>query len=301
MLDFVSTCFCADSTVGAPMLAFALLSVAANKPNEDRFLIDTKQKIFGVFDGHGGRHCSQYVIEHIGEIYSKCNKTAGGGDGKAQIDGLEGMFFSSDSAGAKKSGKAKAALKSTFKEVDEMFFKELGDEHNVCGSCAVLCVVEDGCVWAANCGDSRAILVQRHERGAVHGVPLTTDLNSSCASEVEKVKKRSTDPDAVRYNERDLMRKSGAGSAAKRVAGSLMVTRALGDGYLKCKDLSMPPFKEHVPYITSTPKVTQLTAAHTQLLAAPTDFAQTWAARADFTQMLAAHTKFTQLLTIGKL
>ena len=245
-------------------------SVAANKPNEDRFFIDTKQSLFGVFDGHGGRHCSEYIIKHVGKVYAKFNP-AGGTDDKPKLEGLEGMFFSSDSAAAvKNSGKAKTALKNTFQEIDVEFFKELGDEHNVCGSCAVLCVVEDGCVWAANCGDSRAILVQRHERGAVHGVPVTTDLNSSCASEVEKVKKRSSDPEAVRYNERDLMRKSGAGSAAKRVAGSLMVTRALGDGYLKRKDLSMPPFKEHVPYITAKPKVTrvELDKRHTHLVIA---------------------------------
>ena len=33
-------------------------TVAANKPNEDRFFVDAGQRLFGVFDGHGGRHCS---------------------------------------------------------------------------------------------------------------------------------------------------------------------------------------------------------------------------------------------------
>jgi len=44
----------------------------------------------------------------------------------------------------------------------------------------------------ANSGDSRAIVVQRGERGAVHGVPLTTDLNTSCIPECAKVAARST-------------------------------------------------------------------------------------------------------------
>ena len=65
------------------------------------------------------------------------------------------------------------------------------------------------------------------------------------------------DKEAVRYNERDLIGHRRE-NATMRVAGSLMVTRALGDGYLKRKDLSMPPFQQHVPYITVKPKVTKI-------------------------------------------
>lgn len=41
----------------------------------------------------------------------------------------------------------------------------------------------------------------------------------------------------------------------KRVAGSLSVTRALGDAYLKCKQISFFPFKDHAPYITACPEI----------------------------------------------
>ena len=41
----------------------------------------------------------------------------------------------------------------------------------------------------------------------------------------------------------------------RRVAGSLAVTRALGDLYLKKREFSFHPYKEHVPYITVTPEV----------------------------------------------
>ena len=37
-----------------------------------------------------------------------------------------------------------------------------------------------------------------------------------------------------------------------------MVTRALGDGYLKAAAYSMPPFNRALPYITSKPKVTRV-------------------------------------------
>jgi len=183
-------------------------------------------------------------------------------DGKGAKDAKGGKDKkgAAGAAGAKKKAApsaAKIALKKTFEKIDEDFFTELGDEHNVCGSCGLLCLVEDACVWAANSGDSRAIVVQRGERGAVHGVPLTTDLNTSCIPECAKVAARSTDKEAVRYNERDLIGHRRE-NATMRVAGSLMVTRALGDGYLKRKNLSMPPFQEHVPYITVKPKVTKI-------------------------------------------
>ena len=182
-------------------------TVAANKPNEDRFLMDTKQRLYGVFDGHGGRHCSEFVVQHIGEVFASLYK---GCD-----DSLENMFFSSDAGqgkadSAKHEATTKTALKGAFKAVDEQFFQKLGEEHNVCGSCGLLCLVEDGSVWAANCGDSRAIIVQQRERGGVHGLALTSDLNTSSTSEVAKVVARSSDTKAVRYNDRDVMSKGAS-------------------------------------------------------------------------------------------
>jgi pyruvate dehydrogenase phosphatase len=41
----------------------------------------------------------------------------------------------------------------------------------------------------------------------------------------------------------------------QRVAGSLSVTRALGDAYLKTPKLSFPPYKAHAPYISALPEV----------------------------------------------
>ena len=45
------------------------------------------------------------------------------------------------------------------------------------------------------------------------------------------------------------------GGGIKRVAGSLAVTRALGDAYLKTPRLSFFPYKTHTPYITARPEV----------------------------------------------
>jgi hypothetical protein len=48
---------------------------------------------------------------------------------------------------------------------------------------------------------------------------------------------------------------TGLAGGIKRVAGSLAVTRALGDAYLKTPLLSFYPFKRHAPYITARPEV----------------------------------------------
>ena len=48
---------------------------------------------------------------------------------------------------------------------------------------------------------------------------------------------------------------AGLGGGIKRVAGSLAVTRALGDAYLKTPRLSFFPYKTHTPYITARPEV----------------------------------------------
>lgn len=48
---------------------------------------------------------------------------------------------------------------------------------------------------------------------------------------------------------------AGVGGGIKRVAGSLAVTRALGDAYLKTPLLSFLPYKSHAPYITARPEV----------------------------------------------
>jgi hypothetical protein len=42
------------------------------------------------------------------------------------------------------------------------------------------------------------------------------------------------------------------GGGIKRVAGSLAVTRALGDAYLKTPLLSFLPYKSHAPYSKSS-------------------------------------------------
>lgn len=78
-------------------------------------------------------------------------------------------------------------------------------------------------------------------------IDLTTDHSAYNPAEVAAVLKRCNNAAGAIS--------SGMGGGIKRVAGSLAVTRALGDAYLKTPLLSFHPFMRHVPYITARPEV----------------------------------------------
>lgn len=74
-------------------------------------------------------------------------------------------------------------------------------------------------------------------------IDLTTDHSAYNPAEVTAVLRRCNNaPKAI---------SSASGGGIKRVAGSLAVTRALGDAYLKTPRLSFFPYKRHAPYITA--------------------------------------------------
>lgn len=78
-------------------------------------------------------------------------------------------------------------------------------------------------------------------------IDLTTDHSAYNPAEVTAVLRRCNNaPRAI---------SAGVGGGIKRVAGSLAVTRALGDAYLKTPLLSFNPYKRHAPYITGRPEV----------------------------------------------
>lgn len=78
-------------------------------------------------------------------------------------------------------------------------------------------------------------------------IDLTTDHSAYNPAEVTAVLRRCNNaPRAI---------SAGVGGGIKRVAGSLAVTRALGDAYLKTPELSFLPYKRHAPYITARPEV----------------------------------------------
>ena len=76
---------------------------------------------------------------------------------------------------------------------------------------------------------------------------LTEDHTPYNQKEVSLVRER------CKYAARAIATSTSGG--IQRVAGSLSVTRALGDAYLKTPTLSFAPYKAHAPYISALPEV----------------------------------------------
>lgn len=111
------------------------------------------------------------------------------------------------------------------------------------GACAAVALFVNTVLFVANVGDC-AVVVGKRRAGSTACVATQLSVDHSCSSadEVKRVFERSRDRNAIRLSKDDQA--SGVGGfGVKRVAGSLAVTRAFGDFYLKCEELSAAPFK----------------------------------------------------------
>lgn len=126
------------------------------------------------------------------------------------------------------------------------------------GSCAVIVAIVDDQVCVAHVGDCRAVLaIACSGKGKLFLQPAELTEDHTCSNPAEislgiivklKLSKnhirivmnRSSDRKAVRGSSNDQKNQQ---HCIPRVAGSLAVTRAFGDFYLKDADFSKPPYK----------------------------------------------------------
>jgi serine/threonine protein phosphatase PrpC len=104
------------------------------KPNSSKLKTWPKISYFGIFDGHGGEGCSEYLKENFLQCLVK--------NPNFPID-------------------IKKCLIETFSEIEEKFFKEKcssTEKYDGSGSCALTVLIFDNKLYIANLGDSRAIL-----------------------------------------------------------------------------------------------------------------------------------------------
>eukprot|EP00755_Sulcionema_specki_P007851 Sspe_Gene.39342::Locus_18979_Transcript_1_1_Confidence_1.000_Length_2106::g.39342::m.39342 len=219
---------------------FHMHTYNANLRNEDRYVIDVTSSayhLFGVFDGHGGTECSGFVESMIAPTVRQI---------------IDARLKDRDELTA---SEWEEVLVKALCDIDHAFVKLHAHECPTKGSCALLCCVTKDAVYTACVGDSRAVLCRRNE--TKHGVelqhiPLSRDQDCTNELECDAVTQRTSDPNPIR-------RGKGPEPAPRRVAGSLMVTRAMGDSYLKHAEYSFPPFQQFLPYITCVPVVTKHT------------------------------------------
>eukprot|EP01059_Diplonema_ambulator_P030651 TRINITY_DN5331_c1_g2_i2.p1 TRINITY_DN5331_c1_g2~~TRINITY_DN5331_c1_g2_i2.p1 ORF type:complete len:500 (+),score=63.50 TRINITY_DN5331_c1_g2_i2:309-1808(+) len=205
---------------------YSIDTINANLRNEDRSIIDVTYDdvhLFAVLDGHGGPTCSIF-----------CEKTVS-------------SIFRSNRRASPTPICYKSVLRKTLQDLDGAYIKEHAYQYKSCGSCAIVCLVTHDEVITGCVGDCRAIIARRnfHDNKIVP-IVLSQDQDCSNKSECDIVKQRTTDPTPIRLCQ----------NGTRRVAGTLMVTRALGDVYLKMQEFSFPPYRLHVPYITSDPVIT---------------------------------------------
>lgn len=210
-------------------IAFSVSSaqMEAYSPGEDRVYIGEVDNLFAVFDGHGGEICSRYIADKLPKQ----------------------LLCSLKKRQPRNESDYTSILKATFMHVDEQFLTE--HKHAVktspSGSCGVTVLVRNDSLYVCNLGDSRVLLGSRTHTWS-HKL-LTNDHNTKNEKERQLVMQRTTDPMPIRGHAINKV-------PGERVGGVLMVTRAFGDGLFKRRDMSLPPFIHHLPYITSEPEVT---------------------------------------------
>ena len=264
-----------------------------NNCSSDRCAVDVvgyTLSLFGVYDGHGGGDCAQFAQDHL--LRTCAAHIAVALD--CEVDNFDlGDEALEDARDARHSSVNKA-LCTAFVNVDERWMSDIDPDvvQSSCfkggpwnsGSCAVVAALlvpeimdEDGesrriseeltsKLYTAHLGDCRAVLfsddhidstdsnlflpVVREKIGPYAHLncceQLTEDHAASNKSEQTLVENRCGD------SSRAII--TGASGVA-RVAGSLAVTRALGDAYLKRPDMSFGSYKEHCPFITCVPEV----------------------------------------------
>jgi len=151
-----------------------------------------------VFDGHGGSSAAEYAEAHFIDVL------------REQLE---------------RTSDVTAALTETFHALDKGFLERAAKDQptNTAGSTAVVALVspEQGKLWVAHVGDSRAVLCSDGTAKA-----LTSDHRTDRVDEVDRI------------------RAAGGFIVFKRVMGELAVTRALGDLDYKADKMMVLPTPE---------------------------------------------------------
>lgn len=124
------------------------------KSNEDKLTIYLEEdyKWFSIYDGHGGTACSQFMKQHLHEYFFKL-------DWRKDVPN---------------------ALRRAFIEAEQEW-KKKGDNS---GSCALVIFVYQNICYAANLGDSRAILASE---GGLKCYQITKDHKPSNSDEQKRI------------------------------------------------------------------------------------------------------------------
>ncbi|CAJ2671586.1 unnamed protein product [Trifolium pratense] len=201
---------------------FSMANAQANTIMEDQSQVEVASHnalYLGVYDGHGGVEASLYVLNNL-------------------FNNLLRFAHDNDNA------IAEATLREAVADTERRFFDYV--LNNIVqirtigkvGTCCLAGVLWKGVLYIANLGDSRAVIGSVVNR-RVSAVQLTTDHNCNDPVIREELVSLHPGDDTI------VMEKNGW-----RVKGIIMVSRSIGDAYLKRPPFLLPasfPSYEKVP------------------------------------------------------
>lgn len=170
-------------------------------------------RIFAVCDGHGGNACSRYLQKYLAQYVSNCLCGSDPTNSERIVSQIQTAFAQCESAFEKQ------------RKLDD-------DSGSTC--CMMICFEKEGLYYIANCGDSRAVLLENITSTPLVGIQITTDHKP----ELESEKKRITAAGGKVVKIENYYDKS----VIYRVNNILAVARSFGDVFLR-------------PYITEKPDV----------------------------------------------
>ena len=136
------------------------------KPASSKMKTWPKISFFGIFDGHGGEGCADFLKDNFLNYLS------------------ENKNFPFD---------IKLSLTETFEKIEEAFFKQKCsdtlEKSDRSGSCALVTIIFDNKIYIANIGDSRAIM---SVNGGIKVKSLTNDHKPNNPKEYERAIKNGS-------------------------------------------------------------------------------------------------------------
>ncbi|KAK2416769.1 Protein phosphatase 2C family protein [Trifolium repens] len=221
---------------------FSMANVQANTVMEDQSNVEVAARnalFLGVYDGHGGANASLYVLNNL---FGNLLRFAHENDNTAiTAENLRNAVLETE----------RGFLEYVEANIDQI--QQIGK----IGSCCLAGVVWKDKLYVANLGDSRAVIGSVTNRG-IETTQLTTDHN--CNNQVVRQELHALHPDDPTI----VMERNGAW----RVKGIIMVSRSIGDAYLKSPDFPQqyeppvpPPFTRGV--LSAEPQIVTRTIADT--------------------------------------
>ncbi|XP_078448471.1 putative protein phosphatase 2C 25 isoform X2 [Wolffia australiana] len=192
---------------------FSFAVVQANEPIEDQSQLEAcpGATFVGIYDGHGGSEASRFVSDHLLPHLIRLAREEG--------------------------GVSEGVIRRAFYETEEGFMGVVRRARGMrpliaaAGSCCLAGIIWKGTLYAANLGDSRAVVGRVGRSNGIVAEQLTEEHNAGVDSVRRELVAAHPDDSHI------VVLKHGVW----RIKGIIQVSRSIGDAYLKRGEFRMDP------------------------------------------------------------